>query len=465
MPFQQYEVVGVPDGYTFDLGDGYEVELVWLPGHSAGHAAFLDKHNRILHSGDGIISMRVGMGRNSPYATIAAYRQEMAKLAGRLDEFDAIFPGHFIVELENTVVPSIVATCDAILADPNDCDYTEESHGRQALLKFVRGLGTLGYNLTNVYAEGLGDDINHPASLPPLQLREDNIPIPSAAKTQKVKPREPIEERCWAFMREVRSHHDTKRVLAVDPYAEVYNVRDNVCAILSESLGGGGDVWSYLIIGPEKALLIDTGFGVGDLKGLASELSGGKPVLVAITHVHPDHSAGNAQFDRVYGHEYSVPQMEAQRNPHIWDGMLDANGQPIMTIFDPADIIAFHEYEIVGVPDGYTFNLGGDYDVELIWTAGHTSGHCVYLDKKSRLLFAGDDAISMRINISGPRGARSLWPVRHGQVLPRPDDQAGRAPGRVRLCLFRPLCAMTWRAMSSRTWSRRPAPSWLTRRA
>ena len=29
---------------------------------------------------------------------------------------------------------------------------------------------------------------------------------------------------------------------------------------------GFADVWMYLVIGPEKALLIDTSFGIGDLK-------------------------------------------------------------------------------------------------------------------------------------------------------------------------------------------------------
>lgn len=231
----------------------------------------------------------------------------------------------------------------------------------------------------------------------------NNIPIESDVKTHKLQSREPIDERCWAYMKALRERNAARRIYAVNPYAEVYTFRDNLYGILTEAVSGMGDVWSYLLIGPEKAMLIDTGFGVGDLKGLADELSGGRPLIVVNTHAHPDHASGNCQFDRVYCHEYTVPQLEAMRNPHIWDNLFDEDGQPIWTEFDRADIVPFHEYEIVGCPDGYTFDLGGGHGVELIWTAGHAAGQCMFLDKKGRLLFAGDDAISMRVSIGGPR--------------------------------------------------------------
>jgi glyoxylase-like metal-dependent hydrolase (beta-lactamase superfamily II) len=234
-------------------------------------------------------------------------------------------------------------------------------------------------------------------------MKESNIAIASTLKSRKIKVREPIEERCWAFMKALRERSATKRVYDLDPYVEVYRLRENLYALLSEHLGGAGDVWSYLLLGPEKALLIDTALGVGDLKGLCDQLTGGLPLLVAVTHAHGDHASGNCQFERVYCHEYSVPALEKMRTPRLWDAYLNADGQPVWTAFDRADIVPFHEYDIVGCPDGTLFNLGGDHDVELIWTAGHQPGHCMFLDKKGRLLFAGDDVISMRIQISGGR--------------------------------------------------------------
>ena len=111
----------------------------------------------------------------------------------------------------------------------------------------------------------------------------ENLPIPSLLKCRRIKMKESIDERCWAFMKQLRTHHKGKKILDINPYAEVYPVRENVYAILNESLDGAGDVWMYLIVGEEKAMLIDTGFGVGDLKGLCNLLSGGKELIVANT--------------------------------------------------------------------------------------------------------------------------------------------------------------------------------------
>lgn len=229
----------------------------------------------------------------------------------------------------------------------------------------------------------------------------ENLPIHSPLKCRRIKMKEPIDERCWAFMKQLREHHKGKKVYDINPYAEVYPVRENVYAILNESLDGAGDVWMYLILGPEKAMLIDTGFGVGDLKGLCHHLSGGKELIVANTHPHIDHAYGNCQFDKVYCHEYAVPTLESMRTPTAWDHLFDETGKPIWSEFDRADIVPYQEYEIVGVPSGHIFDLGGGHKVELIFSAGHSSGHCVFLDKKNRLLFAGDDVISMRIGIHG----------------------------------------------------------------
>ena len=229
----------------------------------------------------------------------------------------------------------------------------------------------------------------------------ENLPIHSELKCRRIKMKEPIDERCWAFMKQLREHHKGRKIYDINPYAEVYPVHENVYAILNESLDGAGDVWMYLIVGPEKAMLIDTGFGVGDLKGLCRQLSADKELIVVNTHPHIDHAYGNCQFDRVYCHEYAVPTLKAMSSPTAWDHLFDDSGNSIWSDFDRADIIPYRDYEIVGVPCGHVFDLGGGHEVELIFSAGHSSGHCVFLDKKNRLLFAGDDVISMRIGIHG----------------------------------------------------------------
>lgn len=230
-----------------------------------------------------------------------------------------------------------------------------------------------------------------------------NRPIPNTlTRSIRTQSREPVDERCWAFMKELRQHYKGRACYPVDPFAEVYPIRSNTYAIFNESLDGMGDVWLYLIIGPEKAMLIDTGFGAGNLKGLCNQLSGGKELVVVNTHPHVDHALGNCQFDRVYCHEYAVPTLQKLNRPQAWDYLFDKTGKPIWADFRREDLITYRSYEIVGLPDGYIFSLGQGYEVELIFTAGHASGHCMFLDKTNRLLFAGDDVISMRIGIGGP---------------------------------------------------------------
>jgi glyoxylase-like metal-dependent hydrolase (beta-lactamase superfamily II) len=229
-----------------------------------------------------------------------------------------------------------------------------------------------------------------------------NRPIKSSLKGVRLIQREPIDATSWAYMKLLRENDRTKRVYDVDPYAEVYQFRDNMYGILTESADGMGDVWSYLIIGPEKAMLIDTSFGIGDLKGLANEITGSMPLIVANTHCSFDHSYGNCQFDRCYCHENEAEAMNLKQDPHIWDYLFGENGKGIWLDFDRKDIVPFKEYEVVGVPDGHIFNLGGDYEVELIWVPGHSAGHAMFLDKKNRNLIAGDGVISMRVGIGRP---------------------------------------------------------------
>lgn len=195
----------------------------------------------------------------------------------------------------------------------------------------------------------------------------------------------------WSFMKVLREYSTLKQFYPeINPYAEVYQFRDNLYCIYTESLDGAGDPWMYLIVGPEKCMLIDTGFGVGDLKGLITRLAGDKPIIVANTHSHFDHAYGNCQFDTCYCHINEVARMKQKNNAHIWDYLFDASGNPKWTDFDRNDIVPYHEYEIVGVEDGYCFDLGGGYEVEAVLLPGHTPGQCGFYDHHNHTIFIGD---------------------------------------------------------------------------
>src|SRR5262244_3770226 len=53
-----------------------------------------------------------------------------------------------------------------------------------------------------------------------------------------------------------------------------------------------------LLIGDERAALIDTGCGIGNLREALGEFTD-KPVIVVNTHTHPDHLGSDHQFDEI----------------------------------------------------------------------------------------------------------------------------------------------------------------------
>lgn len=229
-------------------------------------------------------------------------------------------------------------------------------------------------------------------------------PIHGQSRAKRIAWGAPQNQISWAYMKMLREGNATCRVYDCNPYVEVYQFRDNLYGLFNQNNDGAGDVWMYVLIGPEKAMVIDTACGLGNQRALVEELVGGKPYIVVNTHLGPDHSYGNVHYDRVYCHEYEVENIKSRVKPGMFDYLFDENGAPVWLEFDRADLPEYRDYDLIGVPDGHVFHLGEDYDVELVWTAGHAAGHAMYLDKKGRMLFAGDDVCSDVIGCGpGPR--------------------------------------------------------------
>ena len=58
----------------------------------------------------------------------------------------------------------------------------------------------------------------------------------------------------------------------------------------------------YLLCGNEKAILIDTGLGVANIKKIVDSLTK-LPIMVVTTHIHWDHIGGHKFFDNIAVHE------------------------------------------------------------------------------------------------------------------------------------------------------------------
>ena len=229
-------------------------------------------------------------------------------------------------------------------------------------------------------------------------------PIQGASKAKRIAWSTPPNQISWAHMKLIREGNRTMRVYQVNPYVEVYQYYESLYGLLLQSCDGAPDLWSWLIVGPKKAMLIDTGFGLGDTKALVDEITGGLPLVVVNTQGSPDHVLGNCRFERVYCHEYDYERIKGMGKPGAWDYLFDKAGKNLWLEFDRKDLPAAKSYDLVAVRDGAMFNLGGDYDIELVWTAGHTPGHAMFLDRKQRRLFTGDDLNSdvMALGVGAP---------------------------------------------------------------
>ena len=119
---------------------------------------------------------------------------------------------------------------------------------------------------------------------------------------------------------------------------------------------------SFLLVGTQRALLIDTGLGTGNLREVVESLTD-LPVTLVNTHADHDHMGGNRYFDKAYMHpaEYCMYKKEATRETcppiPLWEGT--------------------------------RFDLGGRV-IEAILTPGHTPGSLAFFDEGNRVLFGGD---------------------------------------------------------------------------
>ena len=74
-------------------------------------------------------------------------------------------------------------------------------------------------------------------------------------------------------------------------------------------------VLSTLVIGSEYALVLDTCYGLGDLKTAIRGITN-LPLIVVNSHGHMDHSCGNYQFDEIYIDEEDVELCKKHNGIH-----------------------------------------------------------------------------------------------------------------------------------------------------
>jgi hydroxyacylglutathione hydrolase len=148
----------------------------------------------------------------------------------------------------------------------------------------------------------------------------------------------------------------------------------------------------YLVIGSEKALVIDTGFGVENLAEFIKQITP-LPVIVAVTHGHLDHALGNDAFDVVYaGKEDKAGFTDAspdEMRSFIQNSKLLTEVKE-MPKFNGSGTHA--KLQDLVIEEYMEFDLG-DRSVIARLTPGHTAGSVCFLDKKAGVLFTGDSFV------------------------------------------------------------------------
>ena len=116
-------------------------------------------------------------------------------------------------------------------------------------------------------------------------------------------------------------------------------------------------VRQFLLLGPDKALLLDTGFPDSETLPAVRSLTD-KPVQVLLTHGDPDHAGGLGDFAEAWLHEKDWPLVHAHLTLH-----------PLR--------------------EGDVFT-GGEFRLEVLEIPGHTYGSVAFWDRARGLLFSGD---------------------------------------------------------------------------
>lgn len=161
----------------------------------------------------------------------------------------------------------------------------------------------------------------------------------------------------------------------------------------------------FLLVGTEKAMVIDCGMGIGDLRG-AIEMITDKPLVVVISHGHVDHTANGRQFEELWIHPADqaapIPQslerrrFDTERIAARQKGCIGApytmfNLYPFDINVDLRDPSPEEPMPVIrDLYDGQQFDLGGGRIVTAYQCPGHSPGEMIFLDQQTRSLFAGD---------------------------------------------------------------------------
>lgn len=164
---------------------------------------------------------------------------------------------------------------------------------------------------------------------------------------------------------------------------------------------------TYLVKGPERNLLIDTGFNQEECRtalfdGLKSLEATLDETDIFITHMHADHcglvSAAATEKNTVYCGEVDAERINWSLLPDFWSENLAFTGSYGFPLRELGTALMKHpgqkyspdsEHDFAIVREGDIIEAG-DYRFVIVETPGHTPGHICLYEPEGKILISGD---------------------------------------------------------------------------
>lgn len=158
-----------------------------------------------------------------------------------------------------------------------------------------------------------------------------------------------------------------------------------------------GSIHRYLVLGNEKALLIDTGYGFEDIRPMIREITS-LPLLVANTHGHSDHCFGNYYFTEAYLNPKDLPGLLAGYTREAKEKIIEYRIRKNPWFKDVLDQDAYFAQNLNHVThlplvENDVLDLGG-VTLRAIEVPGHSVGSVALYSPELRSLFGGDSVNS-----------------------------------------------------------------------
>ena len=146
-----------------------------------------------------------------------------------------------------------------------------------------------------------------------------------------------------------------------------------------------------IILGRDAALVVDTGMGPANgekVMAAAKRVAGGRPLILTLTHFHPEHGFGSQAFKGVARIHYNRAQLDELRaKGEAYLGMFKTFGPGVAAALEGTVLV---EPDDVYDEASTMIDLGGRRVELRTWGLAHTAGDQVVWLPEERILFTGD---------------------------------------------------------------------------